>query len=248
MQRLRNDQSGPIGVLLFASAGDRIVGDPGMPGTFPFPVRYGVVQGSYRDLIQGSREACDRLCAAARALEAQGVSAIAGDCGLMALYQKQLTQSVRVPVIASSLVLLPLAEQIVGKHQKIGVLTGHSGLLNEWHLVGAGADISRLVIQGMEGEPHFSQVVIEGTAKQSYALMRRDILKATNKLLSREKDIGAILLECSNLAAFGAELTQALGIPVLDCGLAVRLLFQMVNPTCYCPGGTLGRTYETKDL
>lgn len=246
MQKLRSDRV--IGVLLFDSAGDRIVGDPGMPGTFPFPVCYGVVPGSYRDLIQGSRGACDRLCAAARELEARGVSAIAGDCGLMALYQKQLAKSVRVPVIASSLVLLPLAERLVGEHRKIGVLTGHSALLNERHLAGAGVDISRLVIQGMEDEPHFSQVVIEGKARQSYLLMRRDVLRAADKLLSREENIGAILLECSNLAAYGAELTRTLGIPVLDCGLAVRLLFRMVNPACYCPEGTPGRAYESENL
>lgn len=248
MQKLKNNQLGAVGVLLFASAGDRIVGDPGMPGTFPFPVFYGVVPGSYRDLIQGSQDACDRLCTAARDLESQGVSAIAGDCGLMALYQKQLAQSVRVPVIASSLVLLPLAERLVGEHRKIGVLTGHSGLLNERHLAGAGADASRLVIQGMENEPHFSQVVIEGKARQSYTLMRRDVLRAADKLLSGKEDVGAILLECSNLASFGAELTQALGIPVLDCGLAVRLLFRMINPACYCPEEKLERAYESENF
>lgn len=69
----------PIGVLKFASAGDRLVGDPGMEGTFTFPVCYGTVPGSYRDLIEGSQEACTNLCAAAKALERQGAWALAGD-------------------------------------------------------------------------------------------------------------------------------------------------------------------------
>ena len=88
----------PIGVLKFASAGDRLVGDPGMEGTFTFPVCYGTVPGSYRDLIEGSQEACTHLCKAASGLEKQGACAIAGDCGLMALYQAELASSVSVPV------------------------------------------------------------------------------------------------------------------------------------------------------
>lgn len=128
----------PIGVLKFASAGDRLVGDPGMEGTFTFPVCYGTVPGSYRDLIEGSQEACTNLCAAAKALERQGAWALAGDCGLMALYQKEIADSVRVPVVSSSLVLLPMIQQMLGETLKVGVLTGHSLLLQKKHLEAVG--------------------------------------------------------------------------------------------------------------
>ena len=158
----------PIGVLKFASAGDRLVGDPGMEGTFTFPVCYGTVPGSYRDLIEGSQEACTNLCAAAKALERQGAWALAGDCGLMALYQKEIADSVRVPVVSSSLVLLPMIQQMLGETLKVGVLTGHSLLLQKKHLEAVGADIEKLVIQGMETQPHFCRVVIEGEDKQDY--------------------------------------------------------------------------------
>ena len=91
-----------IGVLLFATAGDRLKGDPGYPGTFEFPVEYGIVEGSYRDLIEGSPDACRRLCEAAKKLAKKNVSAIAGDCGLMALYQRQIADSAGIPVISST--------------------------------------------------------------------------------------------------------------------------------------------------
>ena len=62
-----------IGVLLFATAGDRLKGDPGYPGTFEFPVEYGIVEGSYRDLIEGSPDACRRLCEAAKSWQKECV-------------------------------------------------------------------------------------------------------------------------------------------------------------------------------
>ena len=235
MQNSRTEKTAGIGVLLFANSGDRIVGDPGAPGTFPFPVRYGVVPGSYRDLIQGSPEVCRRLCQAAQELEEQGVSAIAGDCGLLVLYQNQLTRSVRVPVVSSSLVLLPLAQRLVGEEQKIGLITGHSQLLSQLHLERAGADLNRLVIQGMEEEPHFRQVVLEGGVPQDYSLMARDVLQATRKLLERAGQLGAVVLECSNLTTFAWEITSQFGVPVLDVNLAIQLLHAAQTHVNYSP-------------
>lgn len=233
MQKSRPDQAAPIGVLMFEHAGDRIIGDPGMPGTFPFPIRYGMVQGSYRDLIHGSPQACERLCAAAQRLEQEGVAAIAGDCGLMALYQSALARSVSVPIISSSLVLLPLAQCLIGEDRKIGIITGHSQLLSQQHLLGANADLSRLAIQGMEDQPHFREVVLEGRCPQDYQLMARDVRNAVRLLLERDETIGIILLECSNLTAFAGEVSKHFQLPVLDVNLAIQMLYLVRNHTDY---------------
>ena len=217
-----------IGVLLFATAGNRIKGDPGFPGTFRFPVEYGVVEGSYRDLINGSKDACMRLCEAARVLENKGVSAIAGDCGLMALYQREIMETVHIPVISSSLILLPLMKGIIPLKSSIGILTGHSALLGMQHFKRAGVDnLERIIIQGMQDEPHFQKVVIQGTEKQQYNLMKQDVLSGVNKLLKSCKEegpLGAVLLECSNLAVFGGEITREFGIPVFDINTGIYLL------------------------
>lgn len=234
MQKSRPDESAPIGVLMFESAGDRMIGDPGMPGTFPFPIRYGIVPGSYRDLIHGSPQTCKRLCTAAQKLEQEGVAAIAGDCGLMALYQSALAQSVTVPIVSSSLVLLPLAQCLIGKDRKIGIITGHSQLLSQRHLLGANADLSRLVIQGMEEQPHFRQVVLEASCPQDYQLMARDVQNAVKLLLERDETISAVLLECSNLSTFAREISKHFQLPVLDVNLAIQMLYLARNHTDYC--------------
>ena len=223
----------PIGVLKFASAGDRLVGDPGMEGTFPFPVCYGTVPGSYRDLIDGSEAACMNLCEAARALERQGACAIAGDCGLMVLYQDELAASVSVPVVASSLSLLPLAERMLGRGKKIGILTGRSKLLSSRHLRAAGADLSRVAIQGMENESHFAAVVLEGRERQNYEKMKHDVLHAVETLLANDAQVGAVLLECSNLTTFAKEVEERFSLPVFDVNLAIEMLYRSQNHINY---------------
>lgn len=224
----------PIGILYFATAGERIAGDPGFVGTFPFPVLYGTVEGSYRDLITGSDDACRRLCLAARELADQGACAIAGDCGLMAMYQREMADCAGVPVVSSSLVLLPFLRQIVPQDTHIGILTGHSELLAYSHLVGAGAgELQNIAIQGMQDEPHFRETVIEGRGHHDYQLMKADVIHATEKLLARSSRTGAILLECSNLTTYGYEISNRFALPVFDINTAIGFLQRSFNQTNY---------------
>lgn len=236
-----------IGIMLFETAGSRLKGDPGYPGTFDFPVEYGVVKGSYRDLIDGSEAAKQRLIETARELERRGVAAIAGDCGLMALYQRELAAAVNIPVLSSSLVLIPFIRAVISENRAIGILTGHSELLGRHHLTGAGAGGTKnLRIQGMQDEPHFHKVVIRGEGEAQYNLMKQDVFSGVRKLMQGQglavdgladnaksdeapancsvTELGAVLLECSNLAVFGAEVAAEFGVPVFDINTGIRLL------------------------
>ncbi|NIT78885.1 MAG: aspartate/glutamate racemase family protein, partial [Thermoplasmata archaeon] len=63
------------------------------------------------------------MAKAARELEREGVDAIMGDCGFMALFQKALQESVRVPVFSSSLLLVPLVARMIPEGKRVGILT-----------------------------------------------------------------------------------------------------------------------------
>ena len=65
---------------------------------------------------------------AAKNLEARGVKAIAGDCGFMAIYQQDIARAVSVPVITSSLLLVPLVYRMLAENKKVGILTPHPEL------------------------------------------------------------------------------------------------------------------------
>ena len=224
-----------VGVVVFNGKAPRIPGDPGHGATFPFPVCYEVVNGTFTDLIEGSEAVKDKLCHAVKNLEAKGIRAVVGDCGLMALYQQNMAASGSLPVLTSSLVLAPLLWNLVGRKGAIGIITGHAGLLQERHLLGAGISTEiNVEIQGMEDEPHFKEIVIEGGIALDVALMGRDVLAAATKLMQKNKEIRAILLECSNLATYSRPLQEAFGLPVFDITGAALMLEHAVHAPAYC--------------
>ena len=109
-------------------------------GTFDFPVRREVVLGATFDGLAngGDLRLTPHFIETAKKLERQGVRAIAGECGFMAIFQQEISAAVSVPVITSSLIQVPLVYRMLGKNQRVGVLTYNSKSLSEKHFNGVG--------------------------------------------------------------------------------------------------------------
>ena len=67
-----------------------------------------------------------------------GIKGIIGDCGMMSLYQDCIGAEIGIPFIGSSLTQIPMVWQLIGRSGTIGILTGHSELLSEKHLLASG--------------------------------------------------------------------------------------------------------------
>lgn len=205
------------GILVFDSAAPRAPGDPGHAATFSFPVLYQVIQGfTFEDLRTYAPERLTPVLDAALRLQERGVHFIITDCGLFSLYQRELSATLDVPFVGSSLSLIPFVLSTLTPTQKVGILTGHTTYLSKAHLQAVGADLDRLAIEGMENCAEFVRVVMNGGSELDLGALRHGTLDAANRLLQREPHIGALILECPNLATFRADLVAALGIPVFD--------------------------------
>jgi len=226
-----------VGVLVFNQQGPRVPGDPGNNFTFQYPVCYEVIDGSFSDLIQGSDEIKSKLIKAVNNLHEKGIRGIIGDCGLMALYQAEMAEKSGMVVLSSALVMIPLVWQLIGRKDSIGILTGHSDLLSEKHLRAAGwNEDMKITIQGMQDEPHFADVVINGDPHLDCELMRRDVLNGAEKLIKKggkRIPIRAIILECSNLSTYSSDVYRKFKIPVFDISAGADLIQSCVQPRSY---------------
>jgi Asp/Glu/hydantoin racemase len=210
----------------------RIPGDMGNATTWPFPVLYRVVRGATPERVV-LREAAGLLpdfLAAAAELVDFGAEAITTNCGFLALFQRELAAHVRVPVATSALLQVPWVQATLPPGKRVGIITVSAGSLTASHLDAAGVPADTPII-GTESGREFYRVLILGEKQDmDVALAAQDILDAGRSLVTRHPDIGAIVLECTNMPPYAHALREALHVPIYDIFSLVTWLHAGLRP------------------
>jgi Asp/Glu/hydantoin racemase len=232
----RNLYGLPIGILMLDTVFPRIPGDIGHAATFPFPVLYHRVRGAspVRVVREADPALLDGFLEGARALEAEGVLAITTGCGFLSMFQRQLAAAVRVPVFTSALMLVPMVARMLAPGRTVGILTVDSGSLTPRHLAeaGIGGDVP-VVIAGLEGGRAFTRVLLENGLELDVEAARREHVEAARDLLGRHPEVGAIVLECTNMPPYAAAIREATGRPVFDITTLIRMVYDALAPPRY---------------
>jgi Asp/Glu/hydantoin racemase len=221
-----------VGILMLDTQFPRIPGDMGNAGTFDFPVLYRRVRGASPDRVvrHGQQELLPAFIEGARALEREGVRAVTTNCGFLAKFQSEVAASVSIPVFTSSLMLVPLVHRMLPPGKAVGIMTVDASSLRPEHFTGAGItrDI-RTVVAGMETEKEFTRVLLDDQLELDVDAARQEHLTVARRMLVAHPEIGAIVLECTNMPPYRAELQAATGLPVFDITTLVRMVHDAVS-------------------
>jgi Asp/Glu/hydantoin racemase len=221
-----------IGILMLDTRFPRIPGDMGNATTFPFPVRYHRVPGADPDLVvrRGAGALLSAFVAGAQALEREGAGAVTTNCGFLAKFQGELTAAVRVPVFTSALMLVPLVHRMLAPGRAVGLMTVNASTLTTEHLAGAGisAEIP-LVVTGMETEKEFTRVLLGDEMELDVDLAREEHVRVARRLVADHPEIGAVVLECTNMPPYAADVQRVTGLPVFDITSLVRMMHDALS-------------------
>lgn len=206
-----------IGILMLEARFPRIPGDMGNALTWPFPVHYRVVKGASPDLVvrRKAEGLLPVFIEAARELVADGVDGITTNCGFLVLFQEELSRALPVPVATSSLMQAPLIQAILPAGKCVGILTISAEALTHEHLVAAGLSPDIPVV-GIEPGAEFQRVILGNEAELDTDKARDDMLEAAARLRHENPNVGAILLECTNMTPYAADVRAATGLPVFS--------------------------------
>ena len=222
----------PLGILMLEARFPRIPGDMGNAETWPFPVLYRVVRGASpeRVVLRGAAGLLPAFLEAAADLVSLGAEAITTNCGFLSLFQAELAAHVGVPVATSALMQVPWVQALLPPGKRVGVVTVSAGSLTSLHLEAAGVPADTPFV-GTEEGAEFFRVLIRGEKQDmDIHLAEQDILDAGRRLVAAHRDVGAVVLECTNMPPYAAALQSALGVPVFDVYSLVTWLRAGVRP------------------
>lgn len=224
-----------LGILMLDTRFPRIKGDVGNAETWPFPVRYGVVDGATpqaivvedpEPFVQGFIEEGQRMVA-------EGCSGIATTCGFLSLIRPRLAAALGVPVAASALEQAGQIKALLPPKQRLGILTISAGALTADHLRVAGVP-SEVTIKGMEGTS-FAQSILSNETTLDVPRARSEMVAAARELVAEDPAIGAIILECTNMVPYARGIAAATERPVFSIYSYLRWFHAGLDPHAFTP-------------
>jgi Asp/Glu/hydantoin racemase len=228
----------PLGILMLEARFPRIPGDMGNATTWPFPVLYRIVKGATPEsvVLKGAAGLLPAFLEAAAELVHHGAEAITTNCGFLSLFQEELAAHVKVPVATSALLQVPWVQATLPPGKRVGVITVSAASLTPRHLEAAGVPLDTPFVGTEKGREFFRVLILGEKDDMDVAKAEQDILDAGKSLMTSNPDIGAIVLECTNMPPYAAALREALGLPVHDIYSMITWFHAGLRPRRFTTG------------
>jgi len=139
----------------------------------------------------------------------------------MALFQREVAAAVRVPVFLSSLSQIPFLHAIT--RRRVGIITADADALTPGHFdaLGISADIP-LAVGDMKAQKEFREAILEERGTLDSSLIEQEVVEVAIDLARQYPDIGALLLECSDLPPYAHAVQAHTRLPVFDFITMIR--------------------------
>jgi len=194
--------------------------------SYPFPVVFRRVPGAnYDSVLHNPTQALlDAMVVEGMAMAEQGVRAIITSCGFNAVFQKKLAMAMPVPVFTSTLMQVPFILSSLGAG-RLAVITASKNALKPGHFEAVGVeDMSRIKIYGMDEQPEWGKIHLAPDQSLSLETVSKEVVSLAVTAQNQMPELGAILLECTDLPPFAGPIREATGLPVFDLSTMITLI------------------------
>lgn len=199
---------------------ERMKGNSTNRDTYPFPVKLVEVPGAGVETVitSPSQKVLQKMIEISKKIiDEEGICAITTSCGFNAIFQNQLANFVSVPILTSSILQIPIVENLIGKDKKIAVITANRGSLTKLHFQACGIkDLSNIILIGLEEADEWNKIFTSPDESFDEKLVEEEIMAAAKKAVESHPSIGAFVLECTDLPPFSKKIQQITNIPVFD--------------------------------
>ncbi|SFL21114.1 hypothetical protein SAMN04488498_1594 [Mesorhizobium albiziae] len=201
------------------------------PSTFSVPLILETVDGAWADrVIAGDPALEPAYIAAAKRLVERGATAITANCGFAIRHQSAVAAAVDVPVVMSSLLMLPMLLRQLPPQSKLAVLTADSTKCDDDVLGLHGSpERDRVVVAGIEGGTLLRNEMVRPPIPTTFAEIEEDVRGAVARLLRDVPDVSMMLFECTAFPLVTDAIRKSTEVPIYDVVDLCRLTLASVS-------------------
>jgi hypothetical protein len=202
--------------------------------SYDFPVRMAPVPNLNIDRLFAADPtiADDIIKLGKHMIEKEGIRALSSACGFFGNFHAEVAEALDIPVALSTIVMAPWIKSLIKPSQKIGVLTADAKSLSPRLFKNCFVDPSDLIIKDMRHESQFS-AILEYRGHFDNAEVTNEIVNKALELLEEKEDVGAILLECSDMPPYAYAVQAATQLPVFDYITMINYLHKATTQKPY---------------
>jgi len=190
------------------------------PFSYDYPILIKRVKGINADtiVINPDPKVIDLMIMEMHKMVEQGVLAIATSCGFNAVHQQKLADSIEVPVFSSSLMQIPFVWKTLSSNQSIGVITAREKSLTKAHFNNVGVTNEMpFHVYGVEDYSEWSKLLNPADdITIDPSIMEKEIASLSLKITQNHPNIGAFVIECTDMPPFSDAIRKATRLPVFD--------------------------------
>jgi hypothetical protein len=184
--------------------------------TYDFPVRMRHVPGADQRRMHGADDTLlDSLIETGKLLEMEGCRVICGACGYFGHFQSRVAAALDVPVMLSSLIQIPWIKTALKPDQKVGLVCADGPSLTPGIWESCGVNPDDVIFKEVPRGGEFTAFLKSEWGNFDNDKIREEVV-GTAMDLAANPEVGAILLECSDMPPYAADVQRATNLPVFD--------------------------------
>lgn len=199
---------------------EKLVGNSTNIKSYHYPIRFLQVEGACVETVitNPSKELLENMIKESNKLiEEEGIKAISTSCGFNAIFQKEMTKALDVPVFTSALLQIPFVQNIIGSENCVGVITANKAALTKEHFEACGiTDDMNVDVVGLEEADEWCKIFKSANEKFDMEIVTEEIIEVAKKCVRNNPKVKAIVLECTDLPPFATQIKKAVNLPVFD--------------------------------
>lgn len=224
-----------LGALVMKSWVPKPPGHISCSANYKYPVYYYPVdKTSNQNIHCGSTDIIPNIINAIYELKKIGCRAVFTSCGYFGHYQRQIADVAVMPAYLSSICLIPFILNLIGKKRNIAVICYNKERLTQSLFEACGVNhemMEKCYIYDIIGQPELGKIITD-CGEYDISKAREEVVSVAVGAVDDHPDIGAFLLECTDLPPHSYAIQEATNMPVFDATIMIKFIQELV-----CEGG-----------